>query len=62
MSRIMKLLSAAAGIVAGTHFAAEEAALPQTGGDEARIEACRSSVLASTAPRCLSLGLRIARG
>lgn len=62
MSRIMKLLSAAAGVLAGTHLPTAEATVPQAGGDGAHIEACRTSVLTSTAPRCVSLGLRIARG
>ena len=63
MSGIIKLLSAAAGILAGTHLAATEAPVPQASGDETRLEAsCAASVVASTAPRCLSLGLRIARG
>ena len=62
MSGITKLLSVAAGILVGTHVAVAEAPVPRAGGEEARLEACAASVVTSTAPRCLSLGLRIARG
>ena len=61
MSRIMKLLSAAAGVLAGTHLPAAEVVLTETGGDGSRIEACRASAVAAPAPRCVSPGLRIAR-